>query len=155
VAFSPDGQTLAGGNDDGRTWLWNLANPAHPTQLRQLLTGSSPSVTSMAFSRDGHILAAGSNDGTVWLWKLANTARLTPLGQALTGPRSPVTSVAFSPDGQTLAAGSRDYNVWLWDLNVRDAIRRVCAVTSNVLTSAQWHQYIPLPYDPPCADPSR
>ena len=33
VAFSPDGHTLASGDDDGTIQLWDVADPAHPRPL--------------------------------------------------------------------------------------------------------------------------
>jgi WD40 repeat protein len=68
VAFSPDRRTLAAGGDDGKVWLWNLADPAHPAPLGQPLTGPAGAVTSVAFSPDGRTLAASSDDETVQLW---------------------------------------------------------------------------------------
>jgi WD40 repeat protein len=156
VAFSPDGKTLAAGGGDGKVWLWTLANPARPARLGQPLTGPAGSISFVAFSPDGKTLAAGGGDGKVWLWTLANAARPAHLGQPLTGPANDVTSVAFSPDGTILAAGTSDGTTQIWDLNVDDAIQRICAATNNTLTPAQWNQYLPqLPYSPPCAHPGR
>jgi hypothetical protein len=31
----------------------------------------------------------------------------------------------------------------MWNLNVDDAIQRICAATSNILTPAQWKRYLP------------
>jgi WD domain, G-beta repeat len=155
VAFSPNGKTLAAGGDDSRVWLWDLANPAHPARLGQPLTGPTDGIGSVAFSPDGKTLAAGS-DGQVWLWDLANPAHPARLGQPLTGLTGPAYSVAFSPDGKTLAAGSADDTAQMWNLDVDVAIKRICAVTSNILTPVQWKQYLPqLPYRPPCAHPGR
>ena len=35
VAFSPDGHTLASGDNDGNIQLWDVADPAHPRLLGQ------------------------------------------------------------------------------------------------------------------------
>ncbi len=157
VEFSPDGRTLAAGSGGGKLRLWNLTDPARPVPLGQPLTGPS-SVSAVAFSPDGRTLAAGSKfDQDVWLWNLTDLARPAPLGQPLTGPTGGVSSVAFTPDGRTLVAGSGDDTVWLWDLDVDDAIQRICTMTSDTLTPARWDQYVSqqLPYAPSCAHPGR
>jgi WD40 repeat protein len=86
------------------------------------------------------------------LWNVADPAHPTPLGQPLTGHTDAVSSVVFSPDGRTLVTGSADHTVRLWELNVDQAIHRICATTTNTLTPATWHQYVSkdLPYHPPC-----
>ena len=158
VAFSPDGKILAARGQDYKVWLWNLADPAGPP------ASASPSpappavpgtgMSSVGFSPDGKILAANAGDGNVWLWTLADPAHPAPLGQPLTGPASIIGSIAFSLDGKNLAAGTGDGTTQMWDLNVDDAVQRICATTGNTLTPMKWEQYLPaLPYSPPCAHP--
>ena len=65
VAFSPDGDTLAYGNDD-TIQLWDVQSRV----LLHSLTGHTDLVDSLAFSPDGKQLASGSRDGTILLWKL-------------------------------------------------------------------------------------
>jgi WD40 repeat protein len=96
-------------------------------------------------------MASGGYNGTIQLWNATDPALPLPLGQPQNGITSTVYTLAFSPDGQTLATGGMGGAV-IWQLNVADAIKWICATTSNVLTPTQWHTYIPqLPYNPPCA----
>ena len=116
LAFSPDGHTLASGNDDGSIRLWDVADPAHPSPLGPSLTTGTVPVQSVAFSPGGHTLASGSLDGTVRLWDVADPAHPSPLGPSLTTGTVPVQSVAFSPGGHTLASGDHDGTIRLWDV---------------------------------------
>lgn len=125
LAFSPDGQMLAGGGDDSMVRLWRVADGA---QLRTL-TGGSEHVYAVAFSRDGRWLASGgrarSAIGTFWhqltgrgakgdavrLWRVPDGTL-----QATLEHSDDVTSLAFSPDGRLLATASADGSNSLWRL---------------------------------------
>ena len=117
VAFSPDGHTLASGDDTGTIELWDVADPARPRLLGQtVLPSSFPDAQSVAFSPDGRTLASGSADGTTWLFDIADPTQPRALGPSLTSSTAPVQSVAFSPDGHTLASGSAGGTIRLWDV---------------------------------------
>lgn len=154
AVFSPDQRTLAvlqstdstAGSGDLVT-LWNVADPAHPRQLGAALDTNSDSI---AFSANGQILASGDQGGLVTLWDIADPAEPKELGHPLSLPTGAlVSAVAFSPYASVLAVGGGDGTVQLWNLNVNDAIDRICQTTT--FTAQEWRQYLPqLPYAPPC-----
>lgn len=109
VAFSPDGQTIAGGTNGIK--LWQTRN-GQPTTTPPLQTGL---VYAVAFSPNGETLATGGADGAVrlWQWKEGLEIR-TLIPPNILEPRSPVQlysstgvhMLAFSPDGEILVSCS-------------------------------------------------
>jgi len=120
VAFSPNGQLLATGSDDGVVTLREAVSG------RELLTleGHTDWVNSVAFSPKGKTLASGSSDQTVRLWNISTGKCL----KILQGHSSFVYSVAFSPDGERLASSSGDQTIRLWNV-----------YTGECLTTLQGH----------------
>ncbi|MEW5870676.1 MAG: NACHT domain-containing protein [Chloroflexota bacterium] len=108
VAFSPDGQTLAYGANDGTIILWNITRQepfGHP------LAGHTGVVTSLDFSSDGQYLASGGWDRSIILWAVNTQQRL---GLPMMAHTDVISSVAFSPDDQTLVSASWDGKVIVW-----------------------------------------
>jgi WD40 repeat protein len=95
VAFAPDGDTLAVGQQDGQISFWNAATGSR----RRSLAGHSEFVASLAFSSDGTTLASCGGDHRARIWDLpAGRERFSiPSSTQTFGP------LAISPDGTLLA----------------------------------------------------
>ena len=104
LAFSPDGATLASGEDQGRVRLWSVADATHRASVL-LVPEAHP--TSLAWSPDGRWLAVGSDDKAVAVFGAPAGGQGGP--QALWrddppgGAQGFRTAVAFSPDGRLVA----------------------------------------------------
>jgi WD40 repeat protein len=104
VSFSPDGQTLLSGGEDGIVKLWKRdGSPITTIRTEQSI------VLSVNFSLDGQTLLSGGEDGTVKLWKRDGSPITT-----IKTEQSIVLSVSFSPDGQTILSGGSDGTIKLW-----------------------------------------
>jgi WD40 repeat protein len=131
LAFSPGGTTLAVADDDGNSYVWNVA----ARRLAATLTDpDSGGVRQVAFSPGGRLLAAGDANGSAYLWRVATgrlVATLTdPTGRNGFGPQ--INSVAFSPSGATLATGDQNGNAYLWDV----ATQRLTATLTDPVIGA-------------------
>lgn len=115
VAVSPDGRTVAMGNNDGAIILWDVTDPVHPRQ-QAALPDPTNSAWAVTFSPDGRSLATGSADQTANLWDISTPSQPRRLS-TLTGHTGTVRAVAFSPDGHTLVTASWDKTAILWRLN--------------------------------------
>ncbi len=68
VAFSKGGM-LAIGDNDGSTYLWDIATGNTSATMTDPASGGQ-GVGAVAFSPDSQTLAAGDTNGTTYLWKV-------------------------------------------------------------------------------------
>ncbi len=103
LSFSPDGEYLAAGDDNGKVELWNV----HPLELIAVMGRHAARVKSVAFSPDGNQVVSSSDDKTIALWNVGSRSLATRIGTHA----APVRSVAFSPDGKHIVSGEHDKSV--------------------------------------------
>jgi hypothetical protein len=108
LALSPNGDTIASGNNAGTIYMWRTSDGT----LIRTLQGLTGVVMSIAFSPDGSTLASGSGqqNPNVGLWRVADGT----LFKALTGPRSGVEILVFPKDGTRIVSKSGGKTVRLW-----------------------------------------
>ncbi|MBD2731111.1 WD40 repeat domain-containing protein [Nostoc sp. FACHB-892] len=112
ASFSPNGQLLATGGDDGTVGLWNLQG-----QKLKSWQGNKGLVLSLSFSPNGQLLATVGDQGAagghinVTLWNLQ--------GQQLKSWQANqgwIRTISFTPDGQGLVTGGQDGKIHLRNL---------------------------------------
>jgi WD40 repeat protein len=107
VSFSPDGQWLATGSQEGLAILWEVRTWKPAATFRGHLLG----VHAVAFSPDGRRLVTGSVDReAVKWWDLASHQEILNLAW----PGHLVAALRFSPDGRILAGLSSTSGMRLW-----------------------------------------
>ena len=67
VAWSPDGASIASGDEDGNVYVWHTAG--RQTYFRY--TGHKGAINAVAWSPDGKFIASASADNTVHVWQPA------------------------------------------------------------------------------------
>ncbi len=108
LAISPDGKTVAGGDNSGTVHLWDAMTGARRTD--RALLGTGQPAHSVAFDPTGQLLAA-TDSGGVRLWSWGTTEPPTLL------PHPHATSVTFDPSGEHLVSTDADGTLKIWTRN--------------------------------------
>jgi WD40 repeat protein len=117
LAYSPDGQLLAGTYEGNQVGLWE----AETYRLVGTLAGHEETVLSVAFSADGRRLASAGVDSLIRVWDVESKDCLL----TLSGHADEVFAAVFHPDGSRIASGGRDRLVRLWDAATGEELVRL------------------------------
>ncbi len=128
AAFSPNGERLVTGKEDGTAEVWDAASGEDLHRL----SGHRSRVCAVVFSRDGKRVASGSADKTARVWDAKNGTLL----QSFSGHTDSVTAVAFSSrDRNQLATASNDGTVKIWDISSGRLVLNLAGKTREVTRS--------------------
>ncbi|XP_012232202.1 periodic tryptophan protein 2 homolog [Linepithema humile] len=112
LAYSPDGQYIVTGGDDGKVKLWNTLSGFCTLTFHE----HTSSISSVLFSHNRKFIASASLDGTVRAYDLARYRNF----RTLTSPR-PVqfSCLALDASDEFLAAGGQDFfDIYLWSMKL-------------------------------------
>ncbi len=107
LAFSSDGEWLAGAGHQGLIHLWQ----AQTGKLVQLLRGHTHFVEGVAFFPHDQWVVSASSDRTIRIWEVESGRQL----YELSGYRRSIAALALAPDGRRLICGGHGAVVNLWD----------------------------------------
>jgi WD40 repeat protein/serine/threonine protein kinase len=150
MAFSPDDEWLAAGNEKGELTLWELRTG----QQVWIHQAHRSTVNGLAFSQDGKRLASGALDQLIHVWDVAARQKV----KTLRGNLNEVWSLEFSHDDRFLVSASKDATVRLWEVSTERRRkqwwlgamdvplgyttdgRRLITITTNGTFLRHWHQ---------------
>ena len=126
IAISPDGDTVATGDTQGRILLWDISQDRLEVPVVTLFRPTASAITALAFSPDGRKLVVGDcaaqiksdNPGCEQAAIGVLDAHTLALQAHGTGPSGWVRSLAFRPgsDDSKVAVGAEDGTVGILDL---------------------------------------
>jgi WD40 repeat protein/class 3 adenylate cyclase len=108
TAFSPDGNFVLTGNNDGIAYLWDAKTGR---EVRKFI-GHTSNIFDVAFSPDNKYVLTGGGDRTMRLWDIetAQELRRFPFSAY-------VHAIDVSPDGKWVLVGSDDGGARIWRFN--------------------------------------
>uniref|UniRef100_T2MD28 Periodic tryptophan protein 2 homolog n=1 Tax=Hydra vulgaris TaxID=6087 RepID=T2MD28_HYDVU len=110
MAYSPDGQFIATGGDDGKVKMWNTISGFCFVTFHEHSAG----ISGVEFSQNGKVIVTSSLDGTVRAFDLNRYRNF----RTFTSPRpAQFCSLSLDSSGEIVCAGSLDtFEIFMWSM---------------------------------------
>ena len=131
LKFSRDGRHILTGGDDGKVFLWDLAERGSHFQTVAEL--SAPVMALWPTTTLSHV-AVASQDGLVRLCRVDEKPDHAPLTWA--GHLGAVNSLIMTPDDRWIITGSKDKTIRIWDREQKNAAQTLKLHTGTVTALA-------------------
>jgi WD40 repeat protein/DNA-directed RNA polymerase specialized sigma24 family protein len=118
LAFSPNGELLAGGTTNGSVYVWQLSDGT----LQYSMQDQPDLVRRLVFTQDGSELVV-STLHEAWTWQLGDSQMNSVNGFSST--LSEALNIDISPKGNMIASAREDGTVWLQSLLDGNVIARL------------------------------
>ncbi|XP_053398750.1 periodic tryptophan protein 2 homolog [Mercenaria mercenaria] len=149
VVYSPDGQNLATGGDDGKVKVWNTSSGFCFVTFTEHLGG----ITGVVFNQNGQVVLSSSLDGTVRAFDLNRYRNF----RTFTSPRpAQFSCITIDPSGDIVCAGAQDtFEVFVWSMQTGRLLEVLAghegpvsslsfSPTETLLASGSWDKTVKL-----------
>ena len=129
VAFSPDGQIVASGHDDGIVRLWDVASKK---PVGEIAAHPMP-VSAIQFNPAGDRIATAGEDRQVRVWNSQSHAKIADLASHT----DRIPALTWSSDGRLLVSAGWDTSARVWEPGVSgDPLMLLNSHADQVVTAA-------------------
>jgi len=151
VTFSPSGNHLAIGDDEGNLILITFDNKTKSIKSKMNLAQHRSRVNDIQFSQDEFFVASAGFDGRIHMYTMND---LDELPITMVDHNSYVWSLNFTEDGDYLIAGSKDGAIKLWPTNPQEFARQICDLMERNMNRQEWNRYVAddIPFQMACPD---